>query len=320
MIKKLLILLLVGLQLHASAQVIDNTAAFRNTGRDHFFRFHYDNDYFTKTDEYYSQGIMFEYVAPGLKKFFLSKLLLRPFSTDAGYGVALHIFGYTPGSIRSDEILYGDRPFDSNISFQTFSIQVDAAHRQKISSFFSLGVMGPAALGYDIQYNIHKWTGNVLPHGWQFQIHNDAIINYQVNYEKQLIGSSDYFLLNAAAEARIGTLNDKINAGFNMMTGRFNNRYNPVAPDKRKTEYYFYLQGRTNLVGYDASMQGGVFNKTSPYTIAASDITRAVFQADAGIIVNFKKVYLSYTQSYLTREFTKGHYHRWGGVSAGFAL
>jgi hypothetical protein len=67
-------------------------------------------------------------------------------------------------------------------------------------------------------------------------------------------------------------------------------------------------------------MQGGLFNRKSPYTIAAADISRVSFQADAGIIVNFRRLYLSYTQSYLTKEFSTGHYHRWGGISVGIAL
>lgn len=180
--------------------------------------------------------------------------------------------------------------------------------------------MGPAALGYEIQDNIHRWLKNPLPHGWEYQVKNDIIINYQLNYEKRLVLLADNFLLNAAAEARLGTLNDKLAGGFNFMAGRFNKRFTPVTYNKRKTEYYFYAQSRMNFVGYDASLQGGVFNRNSPYTISASDLSRINFQADAGIILNFKKFYLSYTQSYLTKEFRTGRYHRWGGLSAGFAL
>ena len=104
------------------------------------------------------------------------------------------------------------------------------------------------------------------------------------------------------------------------MAGRFNKRYMPVTYSGRKAEYYFYGQSRINFIGYDASMQGGLFNRKSPYVILGSDVNRVTFQVDAGIIVNFKKLYLSYTQSFLTKEFRTGKYHRWGGVSIGFAL
>ena len=302
------------------AQLIDNSSTFRNIGRNSYFRFHYENDYFTKTDEYYSQGIALEFVHPAIKRFPLAKLLLKPFKTVPQYGISFNILGYTPTTILSDSILNSDRPYNGGLSLKTFLIQADDVHHQQISTAFSIGVTGPAALGYDIQYNIHRWTKNPLPHGWEHQTKNDIIINYQLNYEKQLISAGNNFLLNTTAEARLGTLNDKLSGGVNFMAGRFNKRFLPVTDKKRKAEYYFYSQGRVNFIGYDASMQGGLFNHNNPYIIAGSDVTRLTFQADAGIIVNFKKLYLSYTQSFLTKEFSMGKNHRWGGVSVGFAL
>lgn len=305
---------------NARGQLIDNSSTFRNINRNNYFRFHYDNDYFTKTDEYYSQGIAFEYVNPALKKFPLSKLLWKPFKAQPQYGISFNLIAHTPTTILSDSILYGDRPFNASISLKTFLVQADDLDKQQISTALIIGVTGPAALGFDIQYNIHRWTKNPLPHGWQYQTKNDIIINYQLNYEKQIIGAGNNFLLNTAAEARVGTVNDKLSGGFNFMAGRFNKRYQPVNAEKRKTEFYLFGQGRVNFVGYDASMQGGLFNHKSLYTIAGSDITRVSLQADAGVIVNFRKLYLSYTQSFLTKEFRTGKNHRWGGISLGIAL
>ncbi len=301
-------------------QRIENTSSFRKLDAPSFFRFHYDNDYFTKYDQYYSQGITLEFVHPSIKKFPLARLLYKPWQGPAQYGLTFNLFGFTPKSILSDSILYGDRPFDANISVQAFLTQTDVVRKREVSMTISLGIMGPAALGYEIQYNIHKWLDNPLPHGWQYQIKNDIILNYQLGYEKQLLSAGNHFLLNGTAEARIGTLNDKLNGGFNFMAGRFNKRFETVQPIKRKAEYYFYGQGRVNVIGYDASLQGGLFNRKSPYTISAANISRLSFQADAGVILNFKSFYLSYTQSFLTKEFSTGSNHRWGGVSMGFSL
>ncbi len=305
---------------NTSAQHIEHMASFRQVDQPRYFRFHYDNDYFTKTDKYYSQGITLEYVNPKLKRFWPVKLLWIPFNTAAQYGISLNLFGYTPTSIASDSILYGDRPFNANITLKLFSSQQDPVHKQRISTSLSAGVMGPAALGYEIQYGIHKWLKNPLPLGWQYQISNDLILNYQVNYEKKLAGNNRNFLLNGAAEARLGTLNTNLTTGIQLMAGRFNERFEPVVKSPKKIEYYFYAQGRVRFVGYNASLQGGLVNRNSPYTIPASSINHTVFQADAGLILNLRKLFLSYTQSYITREFSTGTYHRWGGVSLGFAL
>ncbi len=318
--KSIVTILLICLSIISKAQLVDNTSTFRNIDHEKYFRFHYDNDFFTKSDEYYTQGITLDYVHPAIKKFPLTKLLWKPYKTAPQYGVAFNLFGYTPTSILSDDILYGDRPFNANISLKTFLIQADNVHKQQVSTAFSIGVMGPAALGYEIQYNIHRWLDNPLPHGWQHQIKNDIILNYQINYEKQLVSASNNFVLNSTSEIRLGTLNNKINTGFNFMIGHFNKRYMPVGSNRKKVSYYFYGQSRVNLIGYDASMQGGLFNRKNPYTIAAADISRLTYQADAGIIVNYKKLLLSYTQSILTKEFRSGNYHRWGGITVGFAF
>ena len=257
---------------------------------------------------------------PAVKKFPLAKLLWKPFTTVPQYGISFNLFGYTPTTILSDSILYGDRPFNANITLKTSLVQVDELNHRQISSAFSIGVMGPLALGFEIQYNIHRWLKNPLPHGWQYQTKNDIIINYQLNYEKQVIAAGNNFLLNAAAEARLGTLNTTLSGGFNFMAGRFNKRFTQVNNIKPKVEYYFFMQNRVNIIGYNATMQGGLFNRKSPYVISAADVNRITYQADAGIIVNFRKLYLSYTQSFLTKEFQTGKYHRWGGISVGFAL
>ncbi len=320
MIKIAAIVLLFCCSFISKAQQTDNSSSFRNINHNSYFRIHYDNDYFTKTDEYYTQGITFDYVHPSIKNMLPAKLLWKPYAANAQYGISLNLFAYTPTSIQSDSILYGDRPFDANISLTFFLINTDNMHRQQVSTAFSIGIMGPAALGNEIQTNIHRWLKNPLPHGWQYQVQNDIIINYQLNYEKQLLYAGNHFLLNGTTEARLGTLNDKLSGGFNFMAGRFNKRFSPVTYLKRKAEYYLYGQGRVNFIGYDASLQGGLFNRESAYTISAGDLSRASFQADAGIILNLKRLYLSYTQSFLTKEFRSGKYHRWGGVSVGFAL
>ena len=298
------------------AQLTDNTSTFRNINNKSYFRFLYDNDYFTKTDEYYTQGFTLEYVHPSLKYFPVSRLLIKARNSDPQYGISINHIVYTPTNTESDAIIYGDRPFAAAISIKTFLTSSDSITGQHISSALSVGVMGPAAQGKEMQTTLHRWLKNELPKGWQNQIQNDVIINYQLNYEKKLFSAGDFFLLNGAAEARIGTLDDKVSGGFNFIAGHFNNPYHP-SNNKKKIQYYVYGQSRIGIVAYDATLQGGLFNRSSAYIISSGDISRVTFQADAGIIVNFRHLYLSYTQSYLTKEFLTSHYHRWGGISIG---
>lgn len=51
----------------AYSQVIDYTSTFKSQSNK-LLRLHFDNDYFTKTDKYYTEGITLEFLHPSLKE------------------------------------------------------------------------------------------------------------------------------------------------------------------------------------------------------------------------------------------------------------
>ena len=317
-----IILFLLGLCLSTlcRAQVIDNTASFKNNESDKYFRFHYDNDYFTATDEYYTQGITLELVHPALKRNPLNKLLLKTKQSDAKYGIRFDHFGYTPTSISSDFIRYGDRPFAGNIALSSFLISIDTVQKQRLSTTFTMGIIGSKAGGREMQTTIHEWLKNILPHGWEYQIANDVILNYEINYEKALYQYKNIFLVNSNSELNVGTHTDKIKSGINFMVGNIPNPYASnaqIQATKKKFRYYVYGQLQPGFAIYDATLQGGLFNKTSPYTIAAKDLTHLTLQGDFGAVMKIRKLTLEYTQSFITKEFETGKLHRYGGVRLG---
>jgi hypothetical protein len=305
--------------LAVKAQLIEPASTFRKIDRNGYFRFHYDNDYFTKTDYYYSQGISIEYVHPSLQKFPLSKLLFRFPNSKVVYGTVLNFFGYTPVNSNSDSIPFGDRPYSSAITGSLFSYSTDTSRKLHISNSISVGIFGPLALGERMQTNIHRWLKNKLPKGWQHQVANDAIVDYQLNVEKRLWAFQDRFLLHGVAQAQIGTLKTKASTGINLMAGYFKNPYKPISVHKEKLQLYLFGQARYHLVAYDALLQGGLLNRSSPYTIAAGDISRLILQVDGGIALNYKKLFLTYSRSFIGKEFRSGTNHQWGGISVGFS-
>ena len=304
-----------------TAQVIDCVASFRETG-DKLLRLHVDNDYFTTTDCYYTYGITLEWVQPVLKASPLNVLLLKPAHAVYRYGIALAYFCYTPRSLSSNDILYGDRPFSGNLVLSSFLTARDAHRGRRISSILALGIIGQCAGGKESQQLVHRLTDNEDPCGWQYQIRNDLILNYQVNYEKRLTASSRSFLLSLCSELRVGTHTDKLKAGLSFMAGKFDDPYcdgSDRRPDK-KIRCHLYGQVQPALVLYDATLQGGLFHKNNPYTLPASAIRRLTLQADYGIVFTVKRLYLEYCQSFLSPEFSGGFSHRWGGIRIGISL
>ena len=110
--------------LHLSAQKIDNTASFRDVKSDHYFRFHYDNDYFTGTDQFYTQGYAFELTSPAFKKNPVNFLFVKLKNSSEKNGLSLEHVGFTPTTIKSNEILYGDRPFGASIFLKSFKKKI----------------------------------------------------------------------------------------------------------------------------------------------------------------------------------------------------
>ncbi len=308
----------------SSAQRSDPTAAFRSVPNDiGYFRFHYDNDFFAKakTDYYYTQGYSFEVGSPVFCKNPLSKILLHFKTGEPTYGLAFEHFGFTPTSIRSNEILVGDRPFSGVIILKSFATSVDTLRKQRLSSVLSTGMIGPAAFAGRMQATIHRWSGDVDPQGWQYQVRNDVAINYELNHEQQLMEVPHVFTIQSNAQLRLGTLSDKVLAGFTLTLGRFDS---PLTSSIRRSEhnfqFYLYSQSLGAVVGYDATLQGGLFNRNSPYTLNASELNRFTFQNNYGIVFNFWKIYAEYYRTYLSREFKSGREHSWGGVKLGVAF
>lgn len=315
---KTLYLLLLLVPLNTYSQRINNNISYRDMGRNSYFRLSYDNDYFTKTDRYYTQGINAEWVSPVFSKNPLNFLLLKSRDKRVNYGIAVDHFGFTPTSIRSEEVLEGDRPFAGNLSLKSFSVIFDADHSSIYTSAISFGVIGSKAGGEGMQKGIHRAIGDIEPLGWQHQIANDIILNYEVSIEKRLYQYRNNFALNASSGIRLGTLIDKINAGINFRLGWLD-------PDlysgkTRKLQIYFFSESLVSGIGYDATLQGGIFNRSSPYTINTNDINRLTFQENFGGVFKWNKIYLEYFQSILTREFKSGKIHRWGGIKIGLAF
>jgi lipid A 3-O-deacylase len=322
MTSKILCVLFVlnGLWYQCGAQAIDNALSFKNINSDSYFRLNYENDFFSATDIYYTQGIHVELVAPWVRQFPMSRLLFAPHYSNVRYGIGLEHDGYTPTSISSDDILYGDRPFAACLFLKTFAIATDSVHHQRFSTAISTGVIGQAAGGAEMQTGIHRWLHDITPHGWQYQVHNDAIINYQADYEKQLAAVPKLFSLDASGMARAGTLSDKASGGFTLMFGYFDSPFLTETARKSNFRIYAYEHPEVDAVGYDATLQGGLFNQSSPYTIGSGNMERVTFGNRFGFVVVYRRLYLEYFQSYLSNEFKTGNYHVWGGVQIAFGL
>jgi len=301
------------------AQRIDNAASFRDIKSDSYFRLLYDNDFFTATDYYYTQGYTIELVSPMLRYNPINKILAGLPDSETRFGLAFEQTGFTPTDITDDKIRYNDRPFAATIALKSFKLVTDILNKSRLGSSITIGMIGPAALGDEIQTGIHKWIDDDIPRGWQYQVKNDLILDYEIDYEKQLLRLTNYFAVSNYTKLRLGTLNTKASAGFTVTAGIINA---PFTSYKNKNTFQVYVYGQpvASVIGYDAALQGGLFNKKSPYTISGNDMERFTLATHFGLVIQYRSLFFEYSQSLLTREFKSGKPHAWGGFKIGFKL
>ena len=74
------------------------------------------------------------------------------------------------------------------------------------------------------------------------------------------------------------------------------------------------------MIGYDATLQGGLFDRSSVYTIPERDVNRITFVNRWGMVIIFRRLYLEYYQSGPTQEFSTSVFHKSGGLQIGFGF
>ena len=294
------------------AQAISTVGAERETRRDRWWRIAYDNDFFTATDRYFTQGIVVEVVTPALGRLPTRRLLIAPRGSVSRFGLAYEDDGYTASDLKASQILRNDHPYAGTRQVRAFSIATDAAKGQRVSSSLNLGIIGQGAGGEAVQTFIHRHTGNTIPQGWGNQIRNDVILNYEASLERRAVQRGSHLLLTGFGVARLGTYNTAATLGTVLMAGRIGAQFNEAVEQRR--EFFFYAKPQLNVVGYDATLQGGLFNRSSPYVISASDLSRIVYRQQIGVVYRSRRRSVEYYQTLGTREFRAGLAHRSGGI------
>ncbi|MCU0370366.1 MAG: lipid A deacylase LpxR family protein [Bacteroidales bacterium] len=273
----------------------------------------FDNDIFDYTDYYYTSGITFELFHPSVSASPFSRLLpgLR-YSTNY-YGITLVQNLYTPLKLENQDVLAGDRPFAAYLALGHQRISLSPPKHRRLQSEFTLGVIGPASLGGVSQDIIH---GNE-PVGWINQVENDIVINYNIRFEQGIYRAKDIEIA-VTAGGQAGSLYDNITASLYLQLGRANDRYGSIFQTtghqnkfSKRVRYYFALDLNNRLILYDATLQGGMFNRESIYKLESSQVSRYVFNGTASFGLGLGRYSLEAGQVFLTPEFEGGRHHFW---------
>lgn len=318
--KRLLLIIPLLLTVAAYAQRRDSSV-----GTNRYFSALYDNDYFSASDQYYTQGVRFQLTTPFLRRSPLSKLLLPSGKGSLNYySLAFVQDCFTPTSIRRDTVFTGDRPFGAIIYLGSLRVSNNSAERKRVTSEIAIGGIGPCAHCKETQENIHAWIGDIQPLGWQFQLSQDLLLNYYAKYELGLGRQRPNSDLTGFADASAGTVYNNLGLGFTARTGWLNPYFSSIGPARknsaeaagnRRIQFYLFTRAKAQGVLYNGALQGGMFNRNSIYTIGAQDVKRLVLSGFLGAVLVIKDFHIEYNQAFLSPEFRNGLSHGWGHIN-----
>jgi hypothetical protein len=292
---------------------------------DQYLGVNFDNDIFNNTDYYYTNGIRFDFISP----LFASSPFAYPMLPGGKASVSFHGMSivqnmYTPTNPDTGLVIAGDRPFAAYLYFGHFKTSLNGEANHRLYSEIIIGLMGPGSLGGFMQKQIHS----IEPAGWQNQIQNDFVLNYTAELEKGLI-NNEILDFNVFARGQAGTLYDNAGAGARMRLGRFLPYFGslPLAPfrsrehhGRQQWQYGIFGSFEARLVAYNATLQGGMFNKNSTYTLTAAQLNNFLIQASAGFFIAAGALGISYEQFYISPEFAGGKHFRWGRIRLSYCF
>lgn len=196
------------------------------------FQLFVENDMLARTDRYYTNGIKFGGGAP----FDLLQLpaaeLLRQLAPQAGGNIHLGLFLgqnlYTPKSIKLSQAQPFDRPWAAWLYLG--GVAQRARENRLDTVEIDLGMVGPSALGREVQTEWHKLIGAQRPMGWHNQIPNEPafLVSYLAK-SKNVLGSRHGLDLELIPHggATLGTVMTLVRAGGILRLGRHMTGFGP---------------------------------------------------------------------------------------------
>lgn len=297
---------------------------------DRQFRISLDEDFINirgkGTDKGYTGGLHLDYLyTPQKANFFLERWLPKA-GTEAinTYGIGLSHLMFTPTDLSTPAPLPGNYAYAGAL-FGRYSLNSSNAIRKyNLQSQIVLGVMGPMSLAEDIQIFIHRAIGDEKPMGWDNQLPNDILINFQLSAEKQMTNAGRGFELMGGATASAGSMYNGAGLYLLARAGKMDPYFSgilsqnrvPHSAAKKRTQLYVRVKPMLQIVAYNALLRGGlILNKSRP---VSPQIHNMVGSVEYGLTLAHRNFSISFTQTTIS-PFVEGmDSHETGNISLYF--
>lgn len=274
------------------------------------------------TDENYTSGVRISYfnthasvppVIDDIAKLIPTFNLSSTTGTFFSFGQNL----YTPKNIKINQLQKNDRPYAAWLYGSVGLATVTKNHIDEME--FTLGIIGPQALGKQTQTFIHKNISNSpIPQGWknQLKLEPGAILSWRRRWPASYASNvGDYRIrIEPDISVSLGNIYTYAGSGAIITFSPYNNRLQDTPPRVRPampgTGFFDTNDNKFNwqiFAGINGrAMARNIFLDGNSFRDNHSvDKKTFVSDANAGITFGYDDYRISYTLNYRTREFDK---------------
>ncbi len=312
--------------------------------------FYFENDLFTGTDRYYTNGVKLSWTSADLEKFadtpYASPLLplIRRipyinspyFQKNLAYSLGQNI--YTPDNTEATERLEGDRPYAGWLYLGFGFVWKNAQVRNTLA--LNIGVVGSWSLAEEAQRLVHETRDLAVPQGWDNQLHNELGVvavyerTWRFPLRERRVGLNWELLPHAGAAvgnvATYANLGGEFRLGFNLPDDFGTGTIGPGATTSTPVErgfaaqraerfdvgLYLFARADGRAVARNIFIDGNTFGG-SP----SADRKPLVADLSVGASLNLQSTKVTYALIYRTKEFeAQEEGQMFGSISFNFAF
>jgi lipid A 3-O-deacylase len=278
----------------------------------------FENDVFSGTDNNYTNGLRLGWLSsesqvPEFAKKASDKLM--PLSAGGNKRISFAIGQniYTPSNKTSQDLVVGDRPYAGWL-YGSAGIVADTPNSLD-TMVITLGMVGPSSQAEGAQKFIHRSMGSSSPKGWNNQLHDEpgVILTYDHKWRNMYQVSSHgigfdatpsmgFNLGNINTDASIGGM---LRLGYDLPTDYGPPRILPSLPGSdyfvptKQLSGYLFAGLDCKAVARNIFLDGNTFEDS-----ASVNKEVLVGSAQVGVAMVYHQLRVSYTQIYMTKEYT----------------